>query len=101
MNLGGTVAGWWTDDLLAVVHTARTIAGAKAKVIVRGRRETGLIAILAAALGEGIDAVEAEETLASYRSSSGYGFPYVYGDTGGHNAKLGVYGACCPVFPGS
>ena len=29
MKLGETVAGWWTDDLLAVVGAARTIAGAK------------------------------------------------------------------------
>ncbi len=99
MKLGETVAAWWTDDLLAVVHAARTIVGAKAEVIVRGRRETGLVAILAAALGQGIDAVEVEEMLASYRSSSGYGFPYVYGNAGGHNARLGVYGSMVPCIP--
>ncbi len=99
LKLGETVAGWWTIDLLAVVQAARQIAGSRVKVTVRGYRETGLVAILAAGQSQSIDAVEAAELLTSYDSPAGYGFPYVYGDAGGHNADLGVYGSMVPCIP--
>ena len=75
------------------------IVGSPVKVTVRGDRETGLVAILAASQSQHIDAVEAEQVLASYYSAAGYGFPYVYGDAGGHNADLGVYGSMVPCIP--
>jgi hypothetical protein len=99
LKLGETAAGWWTIDLLAVVEAARQIVGRQVNVIVRGRRETGLVAILAASQSRSIDVVEAEELLASYDCAAGYGFPYVYGDAGGHNADLGVYGSMLPCIP--
>jgi acetyl esterase/lipase len=99
LKLGETAAGWWTIDLLAVVEAARKIVGSRASVIVRGSRETGLVAILAAGQSQSINAVDAEGLLASYYSSAGYGFPYVYGDAGGHNADLGVYGSMVPCIP--
>jgi hypothetical protein len=86
-------------DVLAIAEAARQIVGRPVKVIVRGSRETGLAAILAAGQSQAIDAVETEELLASYASAAGYGFPYVYGDAGGHNADLGVYGSMVPCIP--
>ena len=100
IKLGETVAGWWTIDLLAVVKAARQIAGQPVKVIVRGRRETALVAILAASQTQSIDAVEAEEILASYHSPAGYGLPSVYDDTRGRYAKFGGYGSMVPCIPG-
>ena len=99
LKLGETVAGWWTTDLLAVVDAALQIIGSPMKVTVRGTRETGLVAILAASQSQSIDAIEAEQLLASYYSAAGYGFPYVYGDAGGHNADLGVDGSMVPCIP--
>jgi pimeloyl-ACP methyl ester carboxylesterase len=103
LKLGETVAGWWTGDLLAVVEAARSVVAGPVSVTVKAKRETGLIAILAAGQSLSINAVETEELLASYRSAPGslpaYGFPYVYGGAGGHNADLHVYGSMVPCVP--
>jgi hypothetical protein len=99
IKLGETVAGWWALDVLAVVEAARKIVGGRVRVIVKGKRETGLVAILAAGQSRSIDAVEADELPASYHCAAGYGRPYVYGDVGEHNADLGGYGSMAPCIP--
>ena len=99
LKLGETVAGWWMNDLLSIVGVAPRIAGTAVDVTVRGERETGLVAILAAGRSQVIKAVEVSGLLASYSSATGYGEPYVWGDTTGHNDHLGGYGSMMPCIP--
>jgi len=99
LKLGEPLAGLWANDLLAIVNTASKAIGSKVRVVVSGKREMGLAAILAASRSQSIDAVETHELLASYYSPKGYGWPYVYGDTGRHNDNLGGYGSMVPCIP--
>jgi len=103
LKLGHTQAGFWTKDLLAAVDAACGLVG-RVKIVVRGDRELGLIAILAAIQSSRIDAVETTGLLASYQSGEGYGLPYAY--SGKDNDRsvtarpLGGYGSMVPCIPG-
>ncbi|MFH0797267.1 MAG: alpha/beta hydrolase family protein [Candidatus Omnitrophota bacterium] len=96
LKLGETVAGWWMNDLLAVVSIASKITGTAVDVTVRGERETGLVAILAASQSQSIKTVEVNGLLASYYSANGYGEPYEYGKP--TPTRTG-YGSMVPCIP--
>ena len=71
--------------------------------MVRGEKEMGLVAILAAGQSTAIDEVETRGLLASYFSPLGYGLPFAYSDEKGDQSvrsrTLGGYGSMAPLIP--
>jgi acetyl esterase/lipase len=105
LKLGNTLAGHWVKDLLAAIAAVQAMIGATPplRVIVRGEREAGLVAILAAGQSPAIDEVETQGLLASYTSPKGYGLPFAYSDENNSKAirqrPLGGYGSMVPCIP--
>ena len=103
LKLGETLAGYWSKDLLAAIGAAQKHSGPTARVVVRGEKEMGLVAILAAGQSSIIDAVETHGLLASYHSPLGYGLPFAYSDEKGDQSVrsrvLGGYGSMAPLIP--
>jgi dienelactone hydrolase len=103
LTLGDTLAGYWVKDLLAAIRIAKQRIDTKSTVTVRATREMALVAILAAAESNAIDAVDARGLLASYYSAGGYGLPFAYSDaeqhTGVRTRHLGGYGSMLPCIP--
>lgn len=103
LKLGETLAGYWTRDLLTAIAAARKKIGSPLHITVRGDREAGLIAVLAAGQSDTIHGVVATGLLSSCYSPSGYGLPYAYSDE--NNSKsvsqrpLGGYGSMVPCIP--
>ncbi|MEO7298778.1 MAG: alpha/beta hydrolase family protein, partial [Verrucomicrobiota bacterium] len=103
LKLGETLAGYWSKDLLTTIGAAQKYSGNTARVVVRGEKEMGLVAILAAGQSSAIDEVEAHGLLASYFSPPGYGLPFAYSDEKGaqsvRSRALGGYGSMVPLIP--
>ena len=103
LKLGETLAGYWVRDCLTALNVARKVAGSDLKVTIRGEREMGIIALLAAAQDEAIAAVELKGFLASCYSAAGYGLPFAYSDEKNdksvRNRKLFGYGSMLPCIP--
>ena len=103
LKLGDTLAGYWVKDLLAAVDAARKNIGGKVHVTVRGEREMGFVAMLAAGQSDAIDAVETTGLLASYYCAEGYGLPFAYADDklskSVRERKLGGCGSIVPCIP--
>jgi dienelactone hydrolase len=91
MVVGQSLAGWWSQEVLALVGWAQAQADLDASTVACvAQGETGLALLAAAAQSDALRPLVFTGTLASYHSAEGYGKPYVYG---GDNSSIGGVGS--------
>jgi len=89
--LGQSLAGWWSQEVLALVKWAQAQADLDGETVAGvAQGETGFALLAAAVQSDALQPLVFTDLLGSYDSPEGYGKPYVYG---GDNSSLGGVGS--------